>query len=818
MSSEAERSEHRDTANTCRGKHTLADTIYMPQHRFRVPSVLESDSSPSEGSARNSPHSPSVSSALELHDFDFSQLSLSPAWTNGDQDCSSMTRAEDESDYDSDNVDGQDGGVFLAEFDDNKMELDGKSVESDFRDEMTQARPNNLYPLNHDFTRVELVEEIIEESARITGGSHLSAQDSAGNTLSATRNHNFFDQIRVSPNLPSTNAGIEFNDGENTGDQTLAVLPLLTFTNPQNDETEHTQLTGPDIGPIDIDLPTMSNLTEENDESQDSHGLEHQEDSAAEDLDELLPIHHTHSDIMAHIPDDIFFAPNDESANFDFLELLQFWRSTYDNQFPERHPHNQDLFPPLSSQSVFEARLRQTTRRIWRNDLEREGYDLQGIRWKNFEISEREARSVRLRTYFNHTNILTHPKKRPVNNRLMFTSAPYVNEANRLGATSIPETENYFRFGVFSPKHRIPIAHFQLRHVISASSKNAVFFPAYGLSSNGTVYNGTTITCLNPEFEDDEYVLDTSKAGPESESGGMKRISTLAATNGVLVAGGFDGEYALKSLSSTPESPFTSGIITRHESSSTNHIHTFLDRRSGLPQAVFSSNDDHIRTLDCATNTFVGQHHHNAAVNCAVTSPDGRLRLMVRDNVHPMLVEANSGKPISELSGHSDYGFACDWSEDGVHMATGAQDGIVQIWDARKWRQPIQTLAADLGSVRTMAFSPLGSGKNVLVLAESADFIHVVNADTFSTKQTLHFFGEIGGISFVPDGSKLFVANGDSGFGGLIEYERAGYAERFCARDKLDWLLEGDFGDDERVLLAESSRRRRGLELRKLFL
>jgi hypothetical protein len=81
-----------------------------------------------------------------------------------------------------------------------------------------------------------------------------------------------------------------------------------------------------------------------------------------------------------------------------------------------------------------------------------------------------------------------------------------------------------------------------------------------------------------------------------------------------------------------------------------------------------------------------------------------------------------------------------------------------------------------MGGVRKLKFSPLGSGKRVLIAAEPADFVHVIDGETFTNKQTLSFFGEIGGVDFANNGRDLIVANCDSMRGGIMEYERCGLA------------------------------------------
>ncbi|KAA8576304.1 hypothetical protein EYC84_006443 [Monilinia fructicola] len=158
-----------------------------------------------------------------------------------------------------------------------------------------------------------------------------------------------------------------------------------------------------------------------------------------------------------------------------------------------------------------------------------------------------------------------------------------------------------------------------------------------------------------------------------------------------------------------------------------------------------------------------------------------------------MICNSDTGELLQELDGHLDYGFACDWSDDGWTVATGNQDMQVKIWDARYWNRPVTSIAADMAGVRKLKFSPLGSGRPVLVAAEPADYVNIINAETFDSKQTLSFFGEIGGFDFTNDGQELIVANCDSSRGGIFEFERCDFAtEGLCGKDEqIRYILAG---------------------------
>ncbi|KAL8764821.1 MAG: hypothetical protein Q9209_007865 [Squamulea sp. 1 TL-2023] len=501
----------------------------------------------------------------------------------------------------------------------------------------------------------------------------------------------------------------------------------------------------------------------------------------------------------------------DEQKNFSLVECLYYCSDGRASQ--EKYPQSDGitaLLPRINNYDIPVGLEKRKKGTIVHADIDTGKYDSQGIDWQAFGVNRSAARRMRRLTYLNYTNLIRwYPQHRIFHRGPMFTSAQDMNLDARARAKSIPDTGKYFHFSRMSLHHRICIPHFQLRHTVSASSKNAIFFPA----NNPDMTTGSRITNLNPDVEDDSEVIDSANVDPNLDSPEMNKIYALSAKNDVLVAGGLAGEYAYKSLSSNSSAPFASGMITHSELSSTNHVHTYLSRHSGLPQAVFSSNDSHIHTLDLATNKFISCHDHTKCVNCSATSPDTRLRVLVRDAVHPLIVEADTGKRIGKLSGHNDFGFACDWADGGVHFATGAQDGLVNVFDMRSWRKPVQTLLTELGGVRCLAFSPAGNGKQVLLMAESADFVHIVDASNgmFEEKQTVDFFGEVAGVTFEDTGGRFWVGVGDSMFGGLMEFERE-KGGRFGAvggREKLYERREDKREGEEEVDIREQKKRRR---------
>ena len=454
----------------------------------------------------------------------------------------------------------------------------------------------------------------------------------------------------------------------------------------------------------------------------------------------------------------------DEENFFSVSFFLYHWKQMYMKQKPD--------YPSISSLANYRAKVQRPDKLTAEDGDQR---DYQGIHWTRFQITKQEAREVRRMTYRNLRNL--GPREENFGTKAFKASFP---------GEAIPSSDCYFRFNEMDMNRRPGYAHFQLRHNLSATSKNAIFYtyrpPRPDISGwDAWRLLHKTIVCFNPETGSELCALDVSKRFSK-EDPKISKIHTLTAGNGVLVAGSYEGVYAMKSLSADFESAPVFGEIAAGADVSTNHIQTYLDRQSGLPRVVFDSNDRTVRILDCTTSHWVACHKYPYQVNCSVISPDGRLRLLNGDGCEPIVANAETGETLANLPGHDDFGFACDWAADGVTMATGHQDGIVKVWDARKLNQSIQTIAMEQAGCRSLQFSPLGSGKRVLVLAEPADFVHIVDAQTFGSKQTIDFFGEISGISMPPDGSKLYIANADAKYGGLMEFNRSHDSSKYNRR------------------------------------
>ncbi|KAK9456388.1 WD40-repeat-containing domain protein [Dipodascopsis uninucleata] len=366
----------------------------------------------------------------------------------------------------------------------------------------------------------------------------------------------------------------------------------------------------------------------------------------------------------------------------------------------------------------------------------------QGIHWPDKLKTEYMARERRLRAYTGYSNVSGSQS-----NLLSVIDRRYTNE-------------KIFHFKATYTAVRPQLVHFQLRNLMCPLSKNNILYS-----------DSRTIKKFNSDTGEVNDVLDRTKS--KTALGRWIKISTMAASKEVAVAGGVSGQYVYKNLDSNFEDsvPSAEGVMTSDVNSITNHAD--IIRTNGALRAVFSCNDCMVRTLDLTTNRIISAHKYPLAINCTATSPDSKIRLVVGDTPETVVVDASSGKLISTLTGHRDYSFACAWSNDGYTFATGNQDMTCRVYDYRNTTRPLHIIGAQLGAIRSLRFDD--SGKYML-MAEPVDFVHAINTRDFSRGQIIDFWGDIAGIGFSPynafDDSSLWIGVCDKIVGGLMQFDR----------------------------------------------
>ncbi|GAB7361064.1 hypothetical protein MBLNU230_g1104t1 [Neophaeotheca triangularis] len=488
------------------------------------------------------------------------------------------------------------------------------------------------------------------------------------------------------------------------------------------------------------------------------------------------------SDSHLAMPDQEGLAVDDPKRNYDFSDFLLDWKW---------HTTCTPGMPPTDYIRNQSGPAHQ--RYITSDDIAagRED-DIQGIDWPSLRCKRADAFAAR---------------------RALNPSQQYrVHSWSASDTQHAPQLDRQYTFKSFNPAHRARFSHYQLRNVLATSSQDSVYY-----ATRNKVIK-TSLAC--PTLS--ETAMDLPKPRHDADnfqtSAGF-RITCLSTTPTptfpsyqtpqVLLAGGFEGEYALQTLDSSIPTPGPThlGTVTRAHNNLITHIQTHQTRYStSTPYAALSSNDHTVRLLNTATNTFTAVHSYETPINSTAISPDSRLRLLVGDTPHALITDAERGDVLVTLRHHTDHGFACAWSRGGRHLATAAQDGKIALWDARNWKSPLTSLSCLSGCARLLQFCDDGS----LVVGESEDVVSVLAGRCegfWDRRQDLRFFGALAGLGLLEGGARVVVANADRGVGGLGVWERSAGCD--SAGEGWEGFAEGECGLGDVVGVEEGLGRRR---------
>ena len=100
-------------------------------------------------------------------------------------------------------------------------------------------------------------------------------------------------------------------------------------------------------------------------------------------------------------------------------------------------------------------------------------------------------------------------------------------------------------------------------------------------------------------------------------------------------------------------------------------------------------------------------HGHFASVNAVAWSPDGKRIASGSNDGTVQVWDATDGGHVFTYRGHIDRVNAVAWSPDGRRIASGSADGTVQVWDAANGGH-VFTYRGHSGPVWTVAWSPNG--------------------------------------------------------------------------------------------------------------
>jgi WD40 repeat protein len=146
----------------------------------------------------------------------------------------------------------------------------------------------------------------------------------------------------------------------------------------------------------------------------------------------------------------------------------------------------------------------------------------------------------------------------------------------------------------------------------------------------------------------------------------------------------------------------------------------------------------------------------NSAVYCVAFSPDGKQ--IVSGSGHKMIKiwDAETGKEINTLAGHTSTVLSVAFSPDGKVIASGSHDNTIKLWNNQTgaW---LKTLAGHSSAVKSVAFSPDGGW----IASGSSD--HTIKVwDTATGAEIMTLTGhsnDVWSVAISPDG-KTIVSGG----------------------------------------------------------
>jgi WD40 repeat protein len=195
---------------------------------------------------------------------------------------------------------------------------------------------------------------------------------------------------------------------------------------------------------------------------------------------------------------------------------------------------------------------------------------------------------------------------------------------------------------------------------------------------------------------------------------------------------------------------------------------------------------------------------HKKWIRQLAVTRDGKTLASVADDMLCRVWDAADGKPRHELRGHAEKTpthfrsmlYACAFTPDGKHLATGDKVGHVVVWDVASGKT-VTTLEApgmytwdprqrihSIGGIRALAFSPDGKSLAVGGIGKIGNIDHLDGAarvevfDWQSGKRTHEFAktkfkGLVERLEFHPSGDWLLAAGGaNDGFVFFVDLQK----------------------------------------------
>jgi len=161
---------------------------------------------------------------------------------------------------------------------------------------------------------------------------------------------------------------------------------------------------------------------------------------------------------------------------------------------------------------------------------------------------------------------------------------------------------------------------------------------------------------------------------------------------------------------------------------------------------------------------WLSGNSNRRAFNSAAFSPDGKIIVTTHSNYIPKIWDAESGRALRTLEGHTNIVLFATFSHDGKKIVTASSDRTARIWNIESGDELLKLEGLTTRIVKSAAFSP--DGKKVVTAGDDRSLrnkpVRIFDAESGKELQTLDgHTAPVNSASFSSDGKKIVTGSSD---------------------------------------------------------